>query len=208
MENTLIIIGTCIGVVGLFILLEYLKYRKIDVKGILTKLEGFLKGAENYTESLEELATGKIKKALSFTELLEKAGTTAVGYAEQLLLSGQIENDLDGSKRKEKALKYIYALLEKEGIKVDDNVETITSGIVENTVLSDKTIEEINKTIDEKISAISKEKDLLQQRVNDLTSKNIALQNKIDAIQATAKTIETTVTPETPAASTETTKIN
>lgn len=188
MNNTLFIVaGVSIAIVVIFLAFDYLKYKKIDVKGSLEKVQTFLKNAESYTEAATGLTSGKLKEALEFTSGIEKLALTGCGYAEQLLASAQITDDADGKKRKAAALEYIYTALQNQGIEITDNVKLIVSGIVENTVFSDKTIAEVNaqvdKLIQEKVTSLQSVNSSLQQQVSKLSIENSQLKEKVTIVQ-------------------------
>lgn len=177
-NNTLYLtIGGSIAVIAIIILAGYLKYKGVNTLGFVQKLKSIFTTAETYTKAAETLTTGKTQEILQSADVFEKLGIEAAGYAEQMLLSLQIQNDVDGSQRRELAQKYIYAFLQAHGITITDNIKTIVSGIVEKTVLSDKTIEEINKKIDDLINT---KVAALQNQVSSLTGNNakLAAENK------------------------------
>lgn len=189
-----------LAVIAMILLAAYLKYKNVDVKGIFDKLENFLKTAETYTLAAEKLTNGKTQAILQDAEAFEKIALQGCGYAEQMLLSSQITDDVDGNKRKELAQNYVLAFLKVHGITINDDIKIIVQGIVQNTVLSDKTIDEINKKLDvlvnQKVVALTAANTALQQQITQLTAGNVKLQNanqeltqKLTSFQNTIATV-------------------
>lgn len=191
-NNTLYLtIGGSVVVIAIIILVGYLKYKGVNTLGFVQKLKSFFTTAETYTKAAETLTTGKTQEILQSADVFERLGIEAAGYAEQMLLSLQIQNDTDGSQRRELAQKYIYAFLQAHGIAITDDIKTIVSGIVEKTVLSDKTIEEINKKIDDlintKVVALQSQVAGLTDNNTKLASENQSLNEKLANIIAQTK---------------------
>ena len=211
MEKLLILLGICIGAVATLFLFRYLEKKGINTETIIKDTETSLKTAEGYTKAAVSLTTGKAKKGLSIIATIEGLAEKACGYAWQLYISQQIKDDADGSKRRKTALDWIYIALEKIGITVDNSVKTIATGIVENTVLSDKTIGQINKQLDklieDRVATLQKEKEEIQSKLNSTTNELttvktqlLTAQNKLatarnifSPIQNTAETVKSTL---------------
>ena len=101
MNNTLFIVaGVSIAIVVIFLVFDYLKYKKIDVKGALEKVENFLKNAESYTEAATGLTTGKLKEALEFTSGIEKLALRAVGMQNNYLHQLKLQTTQTGRKER------------------------------------------------------------------------------------------------------------
>ncbi|MCD2345827.1 hypothetical protein [Clostridium guangxiense] len=191
-NNTLYLtIGGSVGVIAIIILAGYLKYKGVNILGFVQKLKSIFTTAETYTKAAEGLTEGKANQILQAADVFEKLGIEGATYAEQMLLSMQIQNDTDGSQRRELAQKYIYAFLQAHGIAITDDIKTIVQGIVEKTVLSDKTIEEINKKIDDlintKVAALQSEVSSLADTNTKLTAENQTLNEKLANVAAQMK---------------------
>lgn len=93
---------------------DYMKYSKL-VTPILKALTAVLNSVGNIFPNNTVLKT--IATILS-------ASVEAAGYAENLWLQGEI----DKTKRPQYAQQYIQILLEKAGIEITSNIETIISG--------------------------------------------------------------------------------
>jgi hypothetical protein len=196
-------LGISAGIILLIIAICYLKYKGINTLGAVQKIKSFFTKAETYTEAAERLTEGKAKEILGSADVFEKLAIQGTTFAEQMLLSLQIKNDTDGSQRRKIAQDYIYAFLQEHGIEINDNIKTIVAGIVEKTVLSDKTIEQINSQIDklvgEKVTALQNqitslasqitsltvEKQQSDAKITELTNKNIELNDKLTAVKST-----------------------
>lgn len=196
-------LGISVGIILLIIAICYLKYKGINTLGIVQKIKAFFIKAETYTEAAEKLTEGKAKEILDSADVFEKLAIQGTTFAEQMLLSLQIQNDTDGSQRREIAQKYIYAFLQEHGIEINDNIKTIVTGIVEKTVLSDKTIEQINSQIDKlvgekvttlqsqitsltsQITNLTAEKQQSDAKITELTNKNVELNDKLAAVKST-----------------------
>ncbi len=196
MEKLLILLGVCIGAVATLFLFRYLEKKGINTETIIKDTETSLKTAEGYTKAAVGLTTGKAKKGLSIIATIEGLAEKACGYAWQLYISQQIKDDADGSKRRKTALDWIYIALEKIGITVDNSVKTIATGIVENTVLSDKTIGQINKQLDklieDRVATLQKEKEEIQSKLNSTTNELTTVKTQLLTAQnklATARNI-------------------
>lgn len=193
--NTLFIVGgISIAIVAIFLLFDYLKSKNINAGTIITDVDNGLKKAENYTEAAVGLTTGKLKKVLEGADAIEKLAITGCGYAEQMFISGQITDDPDGSKRKGTSLNYIYTALKNEGIDITDNVKTIATGIVENTVLTNKPIQDIKSQIEKlvqgNVDSIKKSNDSLQAQVTKLTTENTKLKSDNSKLEQRINTIK------------------
>ncbi|MFL0251418.1 hypothetical protein ACJDT4_13425 [Clostridium neuense] len=191
-NNTLfMVIGISGAMVVAIFVIAYLSHKGINILNILEEIKSAVTTAKTYTEAAETLTTGKTREILQSADAFEKLALQGVRYAEQMLLSQQIKDDPDGSKRKAAALDYIYAQLQLHGVKVDDNVKLIANGIVENTVLSDKTIDEINKKIDDlintKVAALQSQVDSLTNTNNKLAAENQSVNEKLANIIAQTK---------------------
>jgi hypothetical protein len=199
MTNNLITIGEfSIGISALFALFFLLKSKGINLASFFSNAKTGIQEIESVTEAVSEFTTGKIKRALDYSTTLEKVALEGINYAQQMYVSSQIE-DTDGTKRKELALKYIYANLTNVGIDIDDNVKTIASGIVESSVFSNETIlqmnDKINKFVDEKVKPLLADKENMQKQIDILNQENavlransVDLQQKLLAIQNTVAT--------------------
>lgn len=197
-NNLFIVVGISILAVVIVIIYNYLNHKNINMISILNKIKLVFMKSEVYTEAAGNLTSGKLQEILKSSEALEKLAAAAIGYAEQLFLSLQITDDADGFKRKNAALKYVYSFLESQGIKVTDDVKIIVNGVIENTIFSDKTIDEINAKVDklvsDKLSTIQKQNDELmseklelqeevnkhQQKLQEVTQKLNSVKNFID----------------------------
>jgi hypothetical protein len=190
-NNLYMVLGITGGVILAIVVLAYLKHKGVNVGFALATIKGFFTKAEGYTEAAENLTSGKLKAILESSEVLEKLALQAVYYAEQLMLSLQINDDADGSKRKSAALIYIFTYLKKAGINVDDSVKLIVTGILEKTVLSDKNINSINEQLDK---LISEKVTAIQNQLTAATSENQKLKSEVISLTAKLNTVQATVT--------------
>lgn len=199
-ENNVLLttILVSIAVIAVVLLAAFLKYKNVDIKGIFEKLENFLKSAETYTEAAEGMTSGKVQTILSTADALEKLALQGCQGAEQMLLSSQITDDADGTKRKTFAENYVYAFLQSHNITVNDNIKTIVQGIIQKTVLSDKTIDDINKQLDTlvngKVSNLNTLNASLQTTITQLTADKATLQQQVTTLTAKLNNIQVQAT--------------
>ena len=95
---------------------DYLKYSRLFTP-ILTALTNVLKAVGNIFPGT---------KVITDIVAVISAGIEAAGYAENLWLQGEIDKTM----RPQYAQQYICILLEKAGITVTDNINTIVSGVI------------------------------------------------------------------------------
>ncbi|AKN32362.1 hypothetical protein Ccar_16425 [Clostridium carboxidivorans P7] len=183
MNNVYIIAGTTLGVIGLITLLGYLTYKKVDVPGWIGKIKGFLEGAEDLTNIVEQYNTNnaKIEKASKFTKFLLDQAINAVDGTEQLYVSSQISSD----ERKKTAKEAVLDVLKTQGIKVTPELENVISIYIEKAC-GDETIKDVNKKIDELVTSIKKEKEELQLKLQKTESENETLRATVNNITTAA----------------------
>lgn len=199
MDNQLfLVVAVSVLVVLAMLGTSYLTYKKVDLKGDLEKIKAFLVKGESVTKVAEGLTVGKTKAVLEDINSLEDVALKGVNYAEQLLVSAQIENDPDGSKRRTVAINFTYAYLQSRGIEITDNIKTVVNGLIESTIFTDKNVQQINEQLDklvgEKVTALQSqvttliaEKAKLEGTVAELTTKNTELDSKLVSIQTAVK---------------------
>lgn len=95
---------------------DYLKYSRLFTP-VLTALTNVLKAVGNIFPGT---------KVITDIVAVISAGIEAAGYAENLWLQGEIDKTM----RPQYAQQYICILLEKAGIEVTDNINTIISGVI------------------------------------------------------------------------------
>lgn len=183
MNNVYIIAGTTLGVIGLITLLGYLTYKKVDVPGWVTKIKGFLEGAEDLTNIVEKYNTNnaKIEKASQFTKFLLEQAVNAVDGTEQLYVSSQISAD----ERNKTAKEAVLDVLKTQNIKVTPELENVISIYIEKACGAE-TIKDINKKIDELVTSIKKEKEELQLKLQKSESENATLRATVNNITTAA----------------------
>lgn len=102
-------------IIAYFTKKDYLKYSKL-VSPILTALVGVLNAVGGIFPN---------NKVINTISTVVSASVEAAGYAENLWLQGEIDKKL----RPQYAQEYIKTLLEKSGIVITENIETIISGV-------------------------------------------------------------------------------
>lgn len=118
-QIVLLIVGTILlGLMGFayFKKKDYIKYSRL-ITPIFNALNGVLKAVGNIFPGSRVIA--------DITAVIS-AGIEAAGYAENLWLQGEIDKTM----RPQYAQQYIQILLEKAGIDVTDNINTIISGAI------------------------------------------------------------------------------
>lgn len=118
-QIVLLIVGAILlGLMGFayFKKKDYIKYSRL-ITPIFNALNGVLKAVGNIFPGSRVIA--------DITAVIS-AGIEAAGYAENLWLQGEIDKTM----RPQYAQQYIQILLEKAGIDVTDNINTIISGTI------------------------------------------------------------------------------
>lgn len=95
---------------------DYIKYSRL-ITPVFNALNGVLKAVGNIFPG---------SKVIADIAAVISAGIEAAGYAENLWLQGEI----DKAMRPQYAQQYIQILLEKAGIEITDNVNTIVAGAI------------------------------------------------------------------------------
>jgi FtsZ-binding cell division protein ZapB len=188
------IIGLAIGVgATVLVFLPYLKKKGVDTGEILGKVDAGLKEVRKYTDAAKSIVPGN--KFLNILSIIEHYAEIAVGQAQQLNISSQLPAD----QRKKSAEDYVYSVLQKLGIEVDDNVRTIVSGVIESKVYELKSPEEKKSAgqtatqtqisqLQTQNSQLQSERDKLQQENGELGKKVADMQNIVAPAQNTAST--------------------
>ena len=175
------IIGLAIGVgATVLVFLPYLKKKGVDTGEILGKVDAGLKEVRKYTDAAKSIVPGN--KFLNILSIIEHYAEIGVGQAQQLNISSQLPAD----QRKKSAEDYVYSVLQKLGIEVDDNVRTIVSGVIESKVYELKSPEEkksAKKTaVQVQISQLQAQNSQLQSEKNKLQQENEEMKRKVAAI--------------------------
>lgn len=190
------IIGLAVGVgVTVLVILPYLKKKGVDTEAVLQKVDDGIKEAKKYTDAAKTLVPGN--KFLNILSIIEHFGGIGVGQAAQLNASLQ----LPAGQRKKSAEDYVYNVLNKLGIEVDDNIKTIVSGVIENKVYELKSPEEKKSAeqtavqtqisqIQTQNSQLQNEKDKLQQENEKLKQTIASIQGAVTPVQNTASTAQ------------------
>ena len=175
------IIGLAIGVgATVLVFLPYLKKKGVDTGEILGKVDAGLKEVRKYTDAAKSIVPGN--KFLNILSIIEHYAEIGVGQAQQLNISSQLPAD----QRKKSAEDYVYSVLQKLGIEVDDNVRTIVSGVIESKVYELKSPEEkkpAGQTATQtQISQLQTQNSQLQSEKNKLQQENEEMKRKVAAI--------------------------
>ena len=170
----IVIVGLAVGVgATVLVLLPYLKKKGIDTGEILQKVEIGLQEIKKYTDAAKAIVPGN-----KFLNIL------SIGQAEQLNISSQLPAD----QRKKSAEDYVYSVLQKLGIEVDDNVKTIVSGVIENKVYELKSPEEKKSAqqtaTQTQISQLQTQNSQLQSERTKLQQENEELKKKVADMQS------------------------
>ncbi|AAK79081.1 chaperonin cofactor prefoldin [Clostridium acetobutylicum] len=181
MKEFLQITGVTIGVVILFFLAYFLRYKKVNVKAILEEIKMLSKKVDDFATAGSNISTGNAKTGFNVAKVVAEYALTAANAAEDKFLNlDNIASDPTGSIRRETATNDIYALLRESGVTITDDVKTIVENEIRNTVFSNKDIQQINEKVDkliaEKVSA-------LQKQVTDLTSKNTEVNGLVNELK-------------------------
>ena len=118
-QIVLLIVGAILlGLMGFayFKKKDYIKYSRL-VTPVFNALNGVLKAVGNIFPG---------NKVIADIVTVISAGIEAAGYAENLWLQGEIDKTM----RPQYAQQYIQILLEKAGIEITDNVNTIVAGAI------------------------------------------------------------------------------
>lgn len=118
-QIVLLIVGAILlGLMGFayFKKKNYIKYSRL-VTPVFNALNGVLKAVGNIFPG---------NKVIADIAAVISAGIEAAGYAENLWLQGEIDKTM----RPQYAQQYIQILLEKAGIEITDNVNTIVAGAI------------------------------------------------------------------------------
>ncbi|KAA8668668.1 hypothetical protein [Clostridium sp. HV4-5-A1G] len=179
----IVIVGLAVGVgATVLVLLPYLKKKGIDTGEILQKVEIGLQEIKKYTDAAKAIVPGN--KFLNILSIIEKYAEIGVGQAEQLNISSQLPAD----QRKKSAEDYVYSVLQKLGIEVDDNVKTIVSGVIENKVYELKSPEEKKSAqqtaTQTQISQLQTQNSQLQSERTKLQQENEELKKKVADMQS------------------------
>jgi FtsZ-binding cell division protein ZapB len=181
-------------------LLPTLKKKGVDTGEILQKVDNGLQEVKKYTDAAKAIVPGN--KFLNILSIIEHYAEIGVGQAEQLNISSQLPAD----QRKKNAEDYVYSVLQKLGIEVDDNVKTIVSGVIENKVYELKSPEEKKSAgqtaAQVQISQLQTQNSQLQSERDKLQQENGGLKKKVadmQSIVAPAQGATNTATPAQPA---------
>ncbi|MEY8001442.1 bZIP transcription factor [Clostridium sp. Mt-5] len=182
-----IILGLAVGVgATVLILLPFLKKKGVNTADVLQKVDNGLQEVKKYTDAAKALVPGN--KFLNILSVIEKYAEIGVGQAAQLNVSSQLPAD----QRKKSAENYVYSVLNKLGINVDENIKTIVSGVIENKVYDLKTPEE-KKTAQQ--TAVQSQISQLQTQNSQLQSEKDKLQKENEKLKQTIASIQGAVTP-------------
>ncbi|PRR86893.1 hypothetical protein [Clostridium luticellarii] len=186
------IIGLAVGVgITVLLFLPYLKKKGIGTEDILQRVEDGLQEVKKYTDAAKAIVPGN--KFLNILSLIEHYAEIGVEQAQQLNVSSQLPAD----ERKKNAEDYVYSVLDKLGIKVDDNVKAIVSGVIESKVYELKSPEEKKSAqqtaaqvqisqLQIQASQLQSEKIQLQQENENLKKKIADIQNTVEPVKDTA----------------------
>ena len=192
------IIGLAIGVgATVLVFLPYLKKKGVDTGEILGKVDAGLKEVRKYTDAAKSIVPGN--KFLNILSIIEHYAEIGVGQAQQLNISSQLPAD----QRKKSAEDYVYSVLQKLGIEVDDNVKAIVSGVIESKVYELKSPEEKKAAqqtaaqtqvsqLQAQNSQLQSERDKLQQENGELGKKVADMQNTVAPVQGTTTAVPPT----------------
>lgn len=174
---TIISVAIVFGVVAI-ILFPYLKKKGINIGSALQEIKNLLNDMQSYVNAAKALEP--TNKTIKLIDIVGQYAKIAVNYAEQMYISSQLSDD----KRKPTAEQYIYEILEKMDIKVDDNVKTIVSGAIEAEVFASKTdSEKASQEIKAVKNELSKAKIEAEAKIKSITNeknKVIADKNKVE----------------------------
>jgi FtsZ-binding cell division protein ZapB len=187
------IIGLAIGVgATVLVFLPYLKKKGVDTGEILGKVDAGLKEVRKYTDAAKSIVPGN--KFLNILSIIEHYAEIGVGQAQQLNISSQLPAD----QRKKSAEDYVYSVLQKLGIEVDDNVRTIVSGVIESKVYELKSPEEKKSAgqtaAQTQVSQLQAQNSQLQSERDKLRQENEELKQKVTMIQNTVAPVQGTTT--------------
>ena len=192
------IIGLAVGVgATVLVFLPYLKKKGVDTGEILGKVDAGLKEVRKYTDAAKSIVPGN--KFLNILSIIEHYAEIGVGQAQQLNISSQLPAD----QRKKSAEDYVYSVLQKLGIEVDDNVKAIVSGVIESKVYELKSPEEKKAAqqtaaqtqvsqLQAQNSQLQSERDKLQQENGELGKKVADMQNTVAPVQGTTTAVPPT----------------
>ena len=188
-----IVLGLAVGVGGtVLVLLPFLKKKGVNTADVLQKVDTGLQEVKKYTDAAKALVPGN--KFLNILSIIEKYAEIGVGQAAQLNVSSQLPAD----QRKQSAEDYVYSVLQKLGIEVDDNVRTIVSGVIESKVYELKSPEEKKSAgqtaTQTQISQLQTQNSQLQSEKNKLQQENEELKQKVTMIQNTVAPVQGTTT--------------
>ena len=192
------IIGLAIGVgATVLVLLPYLKKKGVDTGEILGKVDAGLKEVRKYTDAAKSISPGN--KFLNILSIIEHYAEIGVGQAAQLNISSQLPAD----QRKKSAEDYVYSVLQKLGIEVDDNVRTIVSGVIESKVYELKSPEEKKSAgqtaTQTQISQLQTQNSQLQSERTKLQQENEELKKKVADMQSIVAPVQNTASTTAPA---------
>ena len=178
-----IVLGLAVGVGGtVLVLLPFLKKKGVNTADVLQKVDTGLQEVKKYTDAAKALVPGN--KFLNILSIIEKYAEIGVGQAAQLNVSSQLPAD----QRKQSAEDYVYSVLQKLGIEVDDNVRTIVSGVIESKVYELKSPEEKKSAgqtaTQTQISQLQTQNSQLQSERTKLQQENEELKKKVADMQS------------------------
>lgn len=129
MDNVYIVAIITIAVVTILFLVLPMLYKKFNN----VNFEQLFDSTNNILEAIniiiQNIAIPEDKRMI--LNLITTYATQAVQYAEQLYISGQLEEDL----RKEKAVEYVKQILTLSEIEITDEIEQIIDATIESAVL-------------------------------------------------------------------------
>ncbi|MEY7999422.1 hypothetical protein AB8U03_04280 [Clostridium sp. Mt-5] len=189
-----IVLGLAVGVgATVLVLLPFLKKKGVNTADVLQKVDTGLQEVKKYTDAAKALVPGS--KFLNILSIIEHYAEIGVGQAAQLNVSSQLPAD----QRKKSAEDYVYNVLNKLGIGVDDNVKTIVSGVIENKVYDLKTPEEKKSAgqtaVQTQVSQLQTQNTQLQSEKSQLQQENEKLKQTIASIQGAVTPVQNTAAP-------------
>jgi FtsZ-binding cell division protein ZapB len=192
-----IVTGLAVGAgTTVLVLLPALKRKGVDTGEILQKVDAGLQEVKKYTDAAKAIVPGN--KFLNILSIIEHYAEIGVGQAQQLNVSSQLPAD----QRKKSAEDYVYSVLQKLGIEVDDNVKTIVSGAIESKVYELKSPEEKKSAgqtaTQTQISQLQTQNSQLQSERTKLQQENEELKKKVADMQSIVAPVQSTTAPAQP----------
>jgi FtsZ-binding cell division protein ZapB len=191
-----IVTGLAVGAgTTVLALLPALKKKGINTADVLQKVDSGIQEVKKYTDAAKAIVPGN--KFLNILSIIEHYAEIGVGQAQQLNVSSQLPAD----QRKKSAEDYVYSVLQKLGIEVDDNVKAIVSGVIENKVYELKSPEEKKSAgqtaVQSQVSQLQTQNSQLQSERDKLLQENGELKKKVADMQSIVGTTQSTNTTAT-----------